>query len=302
MTRILDTHFHLWDEREGSYGWVTTAINDGVHFAGAGTLPAVFGSSQAAAEWGATDLVPFVHVEAGANRDAIEAEWEWVRPELDALSVATGSPTVMVVPADLTRPDSVNRALRHAEDPRVVGIRDIVSYSPDPSVTFRQTDPLVDPSWLDGFARMANAGLVFDLQIYPGQAVAAAELARRHPAQRIVIDHTLLPDLADAADVVLWRAALDTLAAEPNVAIKLGGLGMRNPQLSTADAARWLRVAHDAFGSDRAMFGTNAPVELAHRSLVDVAESFQLVLGDLTAKDAQLVAEQSALSWYSRRS
>ena len=83
-----------------------------------------------------------------------------------------------------------------------------------------------------GFAELAPRGLVFDAWLLHPQLDDLAALAAAFPETTIVLNHLGGPigigsyagRRADAFGE--WRAGIRTLAARPNVAVKLGGLGM----------------------------------------------------------------------------
>ena len=82
-----------------------------------------------------------------------------------------------------------------------------------------------DPKWRRGYALLEKHGFSFDLQTPWWHLDAAAELARDFPNTQIIIVHTGLPVDRSEEGLAAWRAALETVAAQPNVAIKISGLG-----------------------------------------------------------------------------
>jgi predicted TIM-barrel fold metal-dependent hydrolase len=92
----------------------------------------------------------------------------------------------------------------------------------------------------------------------------------------MILLHTGLP--ADRSDEALaaWRAALETVAAQPNVAIKISGLGRKGlPWTLTANGAI-IRDAINIFEPERAMFASNFPVD-------GLAGSFPMIYGGFRA-------------------
>jgi len=111
-----------------------------------------------------------------------------------------------------------------------------------------------DPKWRSGYALLEKHGFSFDLQTPMWHLDAAADLARDFPKTQIVIVHTGLPSDRSAEGLAGWRAALETVAAQPNVAIKISGLGRPGlPWTLTANGAI-VRDAINIFGPERAMF------------------------------------------------
>ena len=77
-----------------------------------------------------------------------------------------------------------------------------------------------------GFALLARHRLHFDLQTPWWHFDAAAELARDFPATTIIVNHTGLPADRSAEGLAGWRRAMELLAREPNVVLKISGLGV----------------------------------------------------------------------------
>ena len=76
------------------------------------------------------------------------------------------------------------------------------------------------------FRPAAAHGLSFDMQLYAPQMADGAATARRHPDTQIIINHTGMPLDRDPEGLAAWRSGMRALAACPNVAVKISGLGM----------------------------------------------------------------------------
>lgn len=98
------------------------------------------------------------------------------------------------------------------------------------------------PAFEKGFALLAKYNLSFDLQCAPVQLPQAAELCKRHPQVKVVIDHlgkprTLLgPDddsnsntTPNAQELESWRTGMKAMAAVPQVYVKLSMMGYAVP-------------------------------------------------------------------------
>jgi predicted TIM-barrel fold metal-dependent hydrolase len=139
---------------------------------------------------------------------------------------------------------------------------------------------LDDPAYRAGVARLAPLGLSYDAWLFFTQLSELERLARAFPDTRIVVNHCggvlRIGDYAARRDEAFarWSASMRSLAALPNVFVKLGGLGMRingfgfdaqpAPPTSVrlAEAWRpWIETCIEAFGADRCMFESNFPVD-----------------------------------------
>jgi predicted TIM-barrel fold metal-dependent hydrolase len=201
-------------------------------------------------------LVGSVHVENGAADSLRESRW------VDAVSAAHGIPTVQVVKVDLTSPTAREQLAAHAALPTVRGVRDILNWHDDPVLTHRdRPDLMTEPAWLAGLGAVAEAGLSFDLQVFPHQLRQAATLAADHGDLPIVLDHAGMPIDRDRDGLDRWEHELTVLAAEPNTTVKISALGT-NDHTWTVDSIR--RIVLDTiemFGPSRCMFASNFPVD-----------------------------------------
>ncbi|MCF3937367.1 MULTISPECIES: amidohydrolase family protein [Gordonia] len=186
---------------------------------------------------------------------------------------------------------------------RLRGIRWITTRHPDPKIrNGADADGILSsPSFLKGFAEVADRRLVFDAFVYSHQLYDVVTLAREYPEVTIVVDHVGAPvgvfgpvgartgaTAGARADIMrLWRERMVTLAAYPNVMVKLSGLGL--PVLGYG-RERWGNVGSRAtltemvgplvdhvfthFGADRVMFGSNFPIDKPN-------VSFDMIVGAL---------------------
>lgn len=285
--RVLDTHFHIWDQRTIDYPWVSVAREQGLHFV-SGQLPSTVLQNDYEAGWGALGFVPFVHVEAGAVPDAALAETVWVAEQIPS--------ALLVVFADLTSPalDETLATHRNASA-TVVGVRQIVTHSDDSRLSFTDHDLLKNHWWVRGLSTLEKSGLSFDLQIYPHQARTAAVVFGPREGLRVIVNHGLLPDLGDLRS---WRAGLRELSRLPSIAIKVGGLSMRNREWDVADAVTVLENTIDLFGIHRTMIGTNAPVETSPDARRKFADAISRVLENLNSDEQHALLEGTAQAWY----
>jgi len=284
LPEVLDTHLHWWDLSALSYPWVA----DGeLFFVDRTRLPSAYRPADYGADVAGTSIRPYVHVQAGARREDAVAETRW----LDGL--ATGA--LLVVAADLARTDLAAHLDAHqAAASTVVGVRDIITWHPDPALSFVDRDWLGEPAWRRGLAEVASRGLSFDLQLYPHQADAAVGVVRRQPGLRFIVEHSGLP----SADRAGWRRAMTRLAREPNVAVKAGGLAMTRRDWGRSDGVGLIRELLDVFGPDRLMFGSNFPVERASHRLAEVYATWSEALGPYTPAEIGQACSLTARTWY----
>ena len=109
----------------------------------------------------------------------------------------------------------------------------------------RQPNPTPDlcnrPDFRRGFALLEKYGLHFELQVFAGQAQYAVELIKAFPNVPMILLHSGM--LTDRAPLMIeqWRTALTTMAAFPNLHVKLSGLGMFNQGITVPQARQVIR-------------------------------------------------------------
>jgi predicted TIM-barrel fold metal-dependent hydrolase len=143
-----------------------------------------------------------------------------------------------------------------------------------------------DRRWRDGYARLERHGLSFDLQTPWWHLAEAAALARDFPRTQIVVNHTALPADRSAEGLAAWRAALAVAAREPNIALKISGLGVRGEAWRRAANAPIVLDAIGIFGVDRCLFASNFPVDSLVGSFDTIYSGFAAIVAGLPL-DAQ---------------
>lgn len=292
--RIVDPHVHLWDLSRARYGWLQ---DDPLPNNPAGDMAAIahrnYLLDDYLADTAGWRVDKIVHVEAGQPIGQQLGETDW----LQAMADRTGYPHGIVAGADLLDPDLDALLEAHAARANVRGVRQIVCWHADPLKTYTDRDLLADPQWVAGFARLAQHGLSFDLQLYPSQMATAAVIAARHPDIPMVVNHAGLPTDRDAEGLALWRQGLRLLAANPQVSIKISGLGITDRAWTTESLRPIVLECIDAFGTERAMFASDFPVESVHGSFGDFYSAFAAITADFSAgeRDRLFAANAEAI-------
>ena len=236
----IDAHFHIWQRARGDYGWLTPAF--GPIFRDV-TLD----------DWrrvsGPCGVTGSIVVQAAPT----EAETRFL------LQQASDAPDVLGVVGwvDMLSGDAGQRIKRLAQDPKLKGLRPMLQ-------------DIADPDWIlqDGlrgaFDAMLENDLTFDALVKPVHLSRIAELARRYPALRIVIDHCAKPDIAHGQwrD---WAGEMEGLAQSPQMFCKLSGLWTEAAHgAAVADLEPCMRHVLACFGPAKTLWGSDWPVlELA---------------------------------------
>jgi L-fuconolactonase len=159
-------------------------------------------------------------------------------------------------------------------------------------------DWILRPALAPALDAMVAHGLVFDALVKPPHLPRIADLARRHPALSIVIDHGAKPDIG-ACQWQPWAGAMQALAALPNVACKLSGLLTEAGPAPPRGAARaWGEHLLQAFGARRLLWGSDWPVLELAATYGDWWEDTQALLAPLTPDDRAAVLGGNARRIY----
>jgi L-fuconolactonase len=209
------------------------------------------------------------------------------------LSLAAQAPFIRGVVGwlDLCSPDISSTLADFASEPKLVGLRHMLQDEPD-------DDFILRGDFRRGLGALSDAGLTYDLLVFPRHLRNARTVVREFPALHFIVDHPAKPSIA-GRDLASWEPGFRALAAEPNVACKLSGMVTEADwhAWSATDFAPFLDVAFDAFGPDRLLFGSDWPVCELAASYAQVADLIEARLaGDAAVRDA--VMGGNAARWY----
>ena len=274
---IVDPHHHLIDRPENGRYLLPDLLAD--IDSGHNVVATVY------LEWlsmyradGPVALRPVGEIEFANGVAAMSASGGYGRPRVCAGIVGHAD---LALGGDVAR---VLEAMIVSGGGRFRGIRFISASDPEMGLwgaaLGRPQGLLLDPRVREGFARLAPLGLSFDAFMYHPQLGDLLDLARAFPETPICLNHVGgaigLGRYKGKRDEVFadWSGRIRALAACPNVHVKLGGLGMRMfgfdvhagdlPPGSEELATLWrpyVETCIDAFGSRRAMFESNFPVD-----------------------------------------
>ena len=148
-----------------------------------------------------------------------------------------------------------------------------------------------DARWRAGYARLAALGLHFELQAPWRQLGEAMRLAGDFPATALVLNHAGLPLPGESAP---WRAAIGALARLPNVAAKISGLG----NLDAGQRREAILGVVEAFGTQRAMFASNFPVDSLRLGFDAICRDFDQATLDLSQEERRGLFHDNAIRIY----
>lgn len=270
---IVDPHQHFWDLSRNYYPWLCDPKPVPFRYGDYSSLKRTYLPPDYLRDAGALKIVKTVHVQANWDRTDPTGETRWL------IDVAReyGYPHASIGAAYFDRADNAEVLAKHAKSALTRGVRNFPASTETAAQEARgATGSMDDPNWRRGYALLEKYGFSFDLQTPWWHFDAAAALARDFPKTQIIINHAGLPADRSEEALAAWRDALETVAKEPNVAIKISGLGRPGlPWTLTANGAI-VRDAINIFGVERAMFASNYPVD-------SLAGSFQMIYGGFRA-------------------
>ncbi len=288
---IVDAHQHFWDPERNYHPWLADK-------------PVAF-------RYGDYSAIKGRYLPDDYLRDArnyriagtvyIETEWDPRDPigEMNYVSTLcqdTGYPSVAVAQAWLDRDDATPVLERLAAFDFVRGIRQKPRANPAPQDG--RPGGMMDAAWREGFAALHRLGLRYDLQTPWWHLHEAADVARTFPDTQIILNHTGLPADRSADGIAAWRSAMALLAACPNVAVKISGLGQPGkPWTSDANRQVVLTVI-DLFGPKRCMFASNFPVDSLCGTFDEIFGGFDAITRDFAEDERQQMFSRNAVRIY----
>ena len=270
---IVDPHQHFWDLSRNYYPWLCDPKPVPFRYGDYSSLKRNYLPPDYLRDAGALRIVKTVHEEALWDQSDPAGETRW----LDDVAAEYGYPHAVVGAAFFARDDNARVLLAHAKSKLTRGVRNFPAASPNAAEARRGLPgSMDDPKWREGYALLEQHGFSFDLQTPWWHLDAAAELARDFPNTQIIIVHAALPVDRSEEGLAAWRAALEVAAAQPNIAIKISGLGRPGLPWTLTANGQVIRDAINIFGPERAMFASNYPVD-------SLAGSFQMIYGGFRA-------------------
>jgi predicted TIM-barrel fold metal-dependent hydrolase len=292
---IVDPHHHLWDLERFSHPWLSARPLPASVAGDVAPIAKSYLLDDYLADTAKQKVVKSVHVDAGFDPAQPVEETRW----LQSIADQRGFPHGIVARAELHRPDVETTLASHCRFPNVRGIRHIVNWHPDPAKTYvTKPDFLTDPAWLRGFAQLKRYNLSFDLQLYPSQMADAAALAAAHGDTTIILNHAGMPVDRDPEALSLWPAGMRALGAQPNVWVKISGLGMVDWRWTEQSIRPFVLETIEIFGPDRCMFASNFPVDKLYSSFDALYDAFKSIVRDFSVGERRKLFSDTALAVY----
>ena len=292
---IVDAHQHFWDLERNYLPWLCDEPPIPFRYGDYRALRRNYLPADYFRDAAGHDVVKTVYVETEWDpRDPV-GETRWLQGIIDV----SGFPHGIVAGARLDDPEVEAVVAGHARFPQVRGIRHKPGAAPSPDrVEKNAPGSMGDPAWRRGFALLQKYSLSFDLQTPWWHLEEAAALARDFPDTRIILNHTGLPGDRSPEGLAGWRQAMATLAACPNSAVKISGLGEPGRPWTVEANGPVVRATIEIFGVDRCMFASNFPVDGLCATFDAIFSGFKAIVHDLSAADQRRLFHDNAARIY----
>jgi predicted TIM-barrel fold metal-dependent hydrolase len=292
---IVDAHQHFWDLGRNYLPWLCDEPPVPFRYGDYRALRRDYLPPDYFRDVAGHDVVKTVYVETEWDpRDPV-GETRWVQE----LIGRTGFPHAIVAGARLDDPAVEAVLAGHAGFARVRGIRHKPKAASAPDrVQKNAPGSIGDSAWRRGYALLERYGLSFDLQTPWWHLEEAAALARDFPNTRLILNHTGLPADRSPDGIEGWRRAMTTLAARPNAAVKISGLGRPGEFWTVAANGPIVRDAISIFGVERCMFASNFPVDGLCATFDAIYSGFKAIVRDLPAADQRRLFHDNAVRIY----
>jgi predicted TIM-barrel fold metal-dependent hydrolase len=290
---IIDSHHHLWKLGRHPYAWLSPE-SPPRPFGDHSRLKRDYLLDDYLRDIDGLNVVGSVFVEANAGAPSAEIAW------VDEIAQGAKLPDASVGYLDLRTKDVKRTVAEFIRSPRMRGVRmSLAWHEKNPAWRFvDRVDVMQSREFRDGFAALADNGLVFDTVVVPRQLAQVAELARAYPTQPIVIDHLGTPLFDDDVDRTAWIAGVKECAGCANVFVKLSGLWTLDHPWRPEVIGGPVRYVVDQFGPERCMWASNYPVEKLMCSLRDQLINLEEVLSGLSEDQKDMVFRRTAKRVY----
>ena len=295
---IVDAHHHLWDlnNEHTKYSWLM--VTEGEAFFGDyAAIRKSYLLEDYIKDAQNQNLIKSVHVQAEHDDDKPINETAWLQSLADNHS--SKLPNAIVAFADFSKNNIVEILDGHQEYKNTRGIRQILSFNKEePKYSHASEDFMKNTTWVENFKNIRNRNLSFDIQIYKHQMQDAADLANKYDDVLFILNHTGEPCYQTEEYIQSWEENMKKLAKCENVAAKISGLGMFDPQWTIDSTRIFVEKTIQIFGIDRCMFASNFPVDKIFNTFDNYWESFKEITNNYSENDKKLLFSSNAEKFY----
>ena len=292
---LIDAHHHLWDLKANYYPFLSDKPEPHFFLGPYEAIRRNYLPADYLRDSQGHNVLTTVHCEAEMDRNRQVAETEW----LTAVNAHHGFPGAIVAHAWFHIDNAEEILAAQAKFPLVRGIRSkpVTSLRPGDG-TPGAPGTMQDEKWLRGFALLEKHGLSWDLRVPAWHLVEAAEVARQFPKVPIVLNHTGFPWDRSEEGLATWRRAMEAVARQPNVHVKVSEFGLKDAAWDYESNRRVVRETIAIFGIERCLFATNFPVAGLRIDYDTLVRSLSRMLADLSPADRDRFFWKNAANFY----
>lgn len=282
--QFIDCHHHLWDLDEGTYPWLEEEDPEETEVVGDySAIRKSYRIDDLLADFAGSNVTKSIHVQA--EYDGADQVWEtaW----LQGIADKHGFPNGIIAKTDLSADSARAELERHGEYANMRGVRN-----------FAQGDDLLTPEFGNGLQALLDLGFVYDLNSTWEGMEGARRAAERFPDLQFILGHAGMPLERSTEYFDQWRAAMAGLAAAPNVAVKISGLGMADHNWTVESIRPWVLATVEAFGVERCMFASNWPVDRLYSGYGAVVEAYRQITAEWSEADRNAIFWKNAERFY----
>src|SRR3954447_26942355 len=292
---LVDAHHHLWDLRMGRHPWLCGAEEKAFFMGDYGPLKKNYLPEDYRRDAAGHNVLTTVHCEAEWDREDQVGETRWITD----IHSRYGFPGAIVAHAWFDTENAEEVIAAQAAFPLVRGIRSKPVTAPSPDrIEPGAPGTMQDERWLRGFALLGKYDLSWDLRVPFWHLDEAAAVARDFPNVRIILNHTGLPWDRSEDGLAAWRLAMETIAREPNVHVKISELGLKDRSWDYDENEQIVREAIGIFGVERCVFATNFPVAGLRIGYDELVRSVPRICGFPFPRDQERLFWRNAVSFY----
>jgi predicted TIM-barrel fold metal-dependent hydrolase len=284
---FIETHHHLWELERFPYRWLrdpgTVAHNR--RLGDYKMLRVDWGIDRLLTEFYGSNVIKSVHVEGDCGGPDPVEETAW----LQSIADTHGFPHALVVFCDLQRDDAEEQLARHVEFKNTRGVR-LREHPDDPDA----------PAFRKAYAALKRYDLSYELNASPGKLISGRDVAKAYPSVQVILGHAGFPLERTPEYYQRWKRDISALAEAENVACKISGLGMVDHDWTVESIRPWVLHCIEAFGVDRAMFGTNWPVDILYSTYLRQIDAYRTILAGegLSRQDQEKLLYRNAERFY----
>lgn len=289
---MIDAHHHIWLQKD--LPWLLGPEQPRI-FGAYAPIKRDYPMSEFLADLNGTGIRKSVYVQANWAPNWAADEVAWVQRIADEQGTIAG----ILGYADFTVEDVRPQLDKLTAYPLMRGIRQQFHWHETPAYRFApHADLARDPTVQANIARLADYEWSFDLQVFASQMAGAAELAANCRDVTFVLQHAGMHENTSKDGWSAWRKGMKLLAKQPNVVTKLSAFGTFIHKNDPAFVAKMIAETIKIFDADRAMYGSNFPIEKIWTSYAELWAAFQTATAKLTKAERQSIFNDTAARVY----